>query len=169
MADDDKRKNKQVLDAPHRFVDVSSGILRTLTGDIGKQTQMITLEFAVSMDGLTNSTNTHMDSLAKLLQSTRDQLETTMGDVAANARLLRECTEATNALAIPSVRELAVEAEGALKSVADTDEAADQGHSQRVEQMDRRNEAFEQKLRKDHEEFSRAHARRLANVLQYQF
>ncbi|KAJ1897470.1 hypothetical protein LPJ81_004531 [Coemansia sp. IMI 209127] len=168
MADDSKA-SKAVLDAPHRFVDVSSGILRTLTAGIGKQTQRISMEFAVSMDGLENSTAAQMRSLLKLLESASDQLETTKRDVDEHMGSLEECTGAAKKEAMPSLRALAVAAEDVLKKMAHVDGMADQEHSRRVEQMNRRNEDFEQKLRRDHEEFSRTHARRLANVLQYQF
>ncbi|KAJ1663334.1 hypothetical protein IW140_005084 [Coemansia sp. RSA 1813] len=166
---DGNRQNKVVLDAPHRFVDVSSGILRTVTADIGKQTQRISMEFAVSMDGLENSTAEQLNTLSKLLESTSKQLETTKQDMDENIGSLRECASLTKEEATPCLRVLAEEAEGVLKSMSSADELAKRKHAQLVEQMDHRNEMFEQKLRKDHDEFSRMHARRLANVLQYQF
>ncbi|KAJ1729234.1 hypothetical protein LPJ72_005078 [Coemansia sp. Benny D160-2] len=166
---DNSTTNKVVLDAPHRFVDVSSGILRTLTADIGKQTQRISMEFAVTVDGLEHSTTSHMNAISKLLESTHRQLETTKRDLDHSVTTMQDCSSLVRKDTAPHVKELVDEAADVLKSMKTADELAEKGHVRLVEQMKRRNEDFELKLRRDHEEFSRAHARRLANVLQYQF
>ncbi|KAJ2577038.1 hypothetical protein EV177_010918, partial [Coemansia sp. RSA 1804] len=80
---------------------------------------------------------------------------------------MQDCSSLVRKDTAPRVKELVGEAENVLKSMKTADELAEKGHARLVEQMKRRNEDFELKLRRDHEEFSRAHARRLANVLQY--
>ncbi|KAI9500575.1 hypothetical protein BX070DRAFT_229474 [Coemansia spiralis] len=146
-----------------RLIDTTSSILHVLTGDLGKNAHTAALELASTIDGLSTSSQIPVGLLSSAcheLNAAQEAAQTSSADVGESVGLAKDM--------LPLLSELLVEAESMQKRIGRVDVKVEERNARYVAEMHRRNDAFEKKLRQDHEEFSRMHAQRLADVLRHQ-
>ncbi|KAJ2693441.1 hypothetical protein H4218_006035 [Coemansia sp. IMI 209128] len=151
--------------AAERFIDAANDSLQLLTANIRDSARTAASELVGAIDGCQFSTEAQLSTILDLLQKTQTAANNNKSLLADSKAAIRDCLDNRTATT-QSTREAASMASETLHAIETTKSPAEEKRKQYVEEMDRRNEKFEDRLRTDHEEFRRMHARRLTSVLQ---
>ncbi|KAJ2344897.1 hypothetical protein IWW50_005811 [Coemansia erecta] len=151
-----------------QFIAASASILQTTTGDIGQKARTMSQQLVATVEGAEYSTSQHMTAIQTHLEHLSDELDKAKHAVNTSQPQLKECTQ-ENATLLESLCLSVGVAQDAVAAISRRGDPRDDARATRVREMNARNEAFERTLRQDHEEFTRAHARRLTKAFQHQF
>ncbi|KAJ2816600.1 hypothetical protein GGI24_005675 [Coemansia furcata] len=151
--------------AAESFIDAANASLQMVTADTRGCAQKAANDLVSVIDGCQYSTEAQLSTMLDLLQKTQTELNANKDSLIDSKVAIRDCLNSQTA-AMQSIREVTGLAGEALHAIETRKNPADEKKTRYVEDMKRRNEKFEDRLRTDHEEFKRMHARRLANVLQ---
>ncbi|KAJ2486452.1 hypothetical protein IWW37_005611 [Coemansia sp. RSA 2050] len=151
--------------AAERFIDAANDSLQLLTASVGDSARTAASELVGAIDGCQYSTEAQLSTLLDLLQKTQTAASDSKGLLSTSKAAISDCLN-NRTTTMQSLREAASMASEALHAIETTKSPVDEKRNQYVKEMDRRNEKFEDRLRTDHEEFRRMHARRLTSVLQ---
>ncbi|KAJ2908661.1 hypothetical protein GGI21_002663 [Coemansia aciculifera] len=146
------------------FVAAAKDILQTLTAGTRSKAQLAASELVSVIDGCQNSTEAQLSTVLDLLLKTQAQALVNKDLLSNSSAVVSECVD-NQSTARQSLRETAGTAGEVLYTIETSKLPADEQRIQYVGEMNKRNEAFEDRLRADHEEFRQMHARRLASVL----
>ncbi|KAJ2883013.1 hypothetical protein H4R27_003054 [Coemansia aciculifera] len=150
--------------AAERFIDAANASLQMLTADIRSSAQTAASELVSVIDGCQYSTETQLSTMLDLLQKTQATVSVNKDLLIDSKEAIRDCLDNQTAT-MQSIKETTGLASETLYTIETSKNPADEKKSKYVEAMNRRNEEFEDRLRTDHEEFRRMHARRLTSVL----
>ncbi|KAJ2798621.1 hypothetical protein H4R21_003856, partial [Coemansia helicoidea] len=147
-----------------RFVDAAHGVLQAVTGSAGEQARQMAHDM-LAIDRLEHSTATQVARSARMLEQLRADSDDAKRALDSRSAAVAECA-AGAARARESIDSATELARAALAAIDELDAEQLEVHGQRVREMEQRNRAFEQRLRREHDEFTRMHARRLAKALE---
>ncbi|KAJ1924083.1 hypothetical protein GGI03_000444 [Coemansia sp. RSA 2337] len=156
-----KRSDK----AAEGFIDAANASLQMLTADIRGCAQTAASELVSVIDGCQYSTEAQLSTMLSLLQKTQAAVSVNKDLLIDSKEAIRNCLDNQSATT-QSIKETTALAGETLHTIETSKNPADEKKSKYVEEMNRRNDKFEERLRTDHEEFRRMHARRLTSVLQ---
>ncbi|KAJ1731042.1 hypothetical protein LPJ61_002727 [Coemansia biformis] len=154
-------------DAAERFVEAALEILHAITGSTGQHAQRMAREMVAALEGLEHSTESQVARTVGGLEQLQAEVESAKQALDDCGAMVGECLAEARA-ARASVRDAADAGSCALAAVVGLEKHAQEEHARRVREMEQRNEDFERRLRQEHSEFARMHARRLAKAMEGQ-
>ncbi|KAJ2313012.1 hypothetical protein IWW52_004693, partial [Coemansia sp. RSA 2704] len=146
-----------------QFVAASVDILDIITGSIGHKTRNVICDFVATVDDLENSASSQLSAAQVQLRQLEGDLDSAQQALVDKQEQLKECATESDA-ALVSVRLAAGTASDALNTILRYKDPAEEARAKYTQEMARRNDAFERELRRDHEQFTRMHAQRLAKA-----
>ncbi|KAI8319355.1 hypothetical protein GQ54DRAFT_40388 [Martensiomyces pterosporus] len=152
-----------------RLVDASSDVLQSLTDNLGGRAKRMCTDFASTVDGMENSSGSRLAVMMQLLQQTEKTLEGNRELLARRdvAEQLQACRDGEEEAA-KELREATDGVRAVLASIEARRGPLEEKRKQHEVELQRQNADFEARLKKEHEEFVKRHARRLADVLEHQ-
>ncbi|KAJ1961855.1 hypothetical protein GGI12_003011 [Dipsacomyces acuminosporus] len=140
-----------------------------MTGGIGDRAKELSMDLVRTADGLENSSSSKLSAMLQLLKQTEESLETskellTSKDITDK---LQSC-KSSQTEAAKELKETIDCARKALDTVEACKGPIEAKRKLFEQELQTQNDEFEARLKKEHEEFVRMHAKRLAKVMEYQ-
>ncbi|KAJ2809515.1 hypothetical protein H4R20_000017 [Coemansia guatemalensis] len=153
--------------ASSRFVEASLSILSQITGPISQNAQQQSQDTASTVDSLEHTTSNGISRIADSLRQLQAMVKDNKRALEDSRMDLQECLKEQD-LAQECLRETSTIASSTLDAIESRKDLEKDEKSKYIREMDKRNEDFEKRLRKEHDEFTQMHAQRLTKMLQKQ-
>ncbi|KAJ2858661.1 hypothetical protein J3B02_000042 [Coemansia erecta] len=150
-----------------RFVDASSRILDKVIGSTGQRAQEASKELVEETAKLEHTSQQQLAATDDLIKRTHRNLETSREKLLGNAQDVSDCKD-TQRQTMESLRETVDLSRKIFERIDKMKDPRDEKRIRYIREMEERSRDFENRLRKDHEEYAQMHAQRLARALQKQ-
>ncbi|KAJ2451236.1 hypothetical protein EV183_003740 [Coemansia sp. RSA 2336] len=153
--------------AADAFLESCLDILRKTTGHADRHARLLGRDMVATIDTLQHTSPSKLSTLQDQLAQLQADLATAHKSLAQNHNAVTSCIEESNRTRA-SISELASRASQAMDEISKND-PIQEARDKYIAGMNQRNREFELKLRKEHDEFTKVHARRLAKVYSTSF
>ncbi|KAJ1743426.1 hypothetical protein LPJ78_001469 [Coemansia sp. RSA 989] len=160
----DVSNNPTAADA---FVESCLDILRKTTGHGDRHARLLGRDMVATIDTLQHTSPSKLSMLQSQLAQLQTNLATAQHLLVQHHEAANSCIQESNQ-ARASISELANRASHVLDEISRND-PIQEARDKYMAEMNQRNKEFELKLRKEHDEFTKVHAKRLAKVYSTNF
>ncbi|KAJ2852458.1 hypothetical protein IWW36_000345 [Coemansia brasiliensis] len=152
--------------AADAFVESCLDILRKTTGHDGCHARLISRDMVATIDTLQHTSPSKLSTLQTQLAQLQMNLDMAHQSLVQYQETINSCIQESSQ-ARTNISELASKASNVIDEISGKNDPIKEARDKYVAGMNQRNKEFELKLRKEHDEFTRVHAKRLAKVYKH--